>query len=98
MSSLLVFIKGLETGDIQSCWYFQPSFVNYCHSNLLSGSTPPPLPPSQSKSTVYTDSFWLGGGGVELGCVGDNILQEFNTLFLTRIKTYKISTQPQTKT
>ncbi len=35
----------------QSCWYFLPSFVNYCvplYSNLLSGS-PPPLPPSQSK-------------------------------------------------
>ncbi len=21
----------------QSCWYFRPSFVNYCPSNLLSG-------------------------------------------------------------
>ncbi len=31
----------------QSCWYFRPSFVNYCPSNLLSGSPPPPLPPKR---------------------------------------------------
>jgi hypothetical protein len=30
--------------EIQSCWYFQPSVVNCCTSNLLSGSTLP-LPP-----------------------------------------------------
>jgi len=28
----------------------------------------------------------------------DNILQEFNFLFLTRFRTYKIDTPPQTKT
>ncbi len=28
----------------------------------------------------------------------DNILQEFNTLFLIRFRTYKIATTPQTKT
>ncbi len=44
----------------QSCWYFRPSFVNCCPSNLHYGSTlPPPLPCFQS--TVYTDSVWLGG-------------------------------------
>jgi hypothetical protein len=32
-----------------------------------------------------------------LSCVVDHILQEFNTLFLTRFRTYKISTPPQTK-
>jgi hypothetical protein len=32
-------------------WYFRPSFVNCCPSNLLSGSPPPPLPPSQSQCT-----------------------------------------------
>ncbi len=26
----------------QKCWYFQPSFVNCCPSNFLSGSTLPP--------------------------------------------------------
>jgi hypothetical protein len=58
------------------------------------------LPPSQSRSTVRTDSVWLGGGGEVLSCVGDHILQEFNTLFLTRfrIRTYKIARPLQTKT
>ncbi len=30
----------------QSYWYFRPSFVNCCPSNLLSGSISPPPPPS----------------------------------------------------
>ncbi len=33
-----------------------------------------------------------------LSCVVDHILQEFSTLFLTRFRTYKIATTPQTKT
>ncbi len=37
------------------------------------------------------------GWGV-LSCVVDHILQEFNTLLLTRFRTYKIATPPQTKT
>ena len=32
--------------------------------------------------TVYTDSMWLGGVSV-LSPVGDHILQQFNTLYLT---------------
>jgi hypothetical protein len=76
-----------------SCWYLRPSFVNCCHSNLLSGS-PLPLPLSQSQSTVFTDSVWLGGGGLMLSCVGDHILYEFNTLYLTRFRTYKIALPP----
>jgi hypothetical protein len=32
-----------------------------------------------------------------LSPVGDPILQEFNTLYLTRFRTYKISRPPQTK-
>jgi hypothetical protein len=32
-----------------------------------------------------------------LSCVGDHILQEFNTLFLTRFRNYKIALPPQTK-
>jgi hypothetical protein len=35
-------------------------------------------------------------GGL-LSCFVDYILQDFNTLFLTRFKTYKIATPPQTK-
>ncbi len=37
-----------------------------------------------------------GGGGV-LNCVVDHILQEFYTLILTRFRTYKIASPPQTK-
>jgi hypothetical protein len=52
--------------------------------------------PSQSKSTVFTDSAWLRGGGV-LSCVVDHILQEVNTLFLTRFRIYKFATPPPNK-
>jgi hypothetical protein len=39
-----------------------------------------------------------GGGGGVLSCVVDHILLEFNTLFLTRFRSYKIAaTPPQTK-
>ncbi len=33
-----------------------------------------------------------------LSCVGDHILQKFNTLYLTRYRTYTIARPPQTKT
>jgi hypothetical protein len=49
----------------------------------------PLLPPSQTKCTVYTDSVWLWGGGWGV--------QEFYTLFLNRIRTYKIASPPETK-
>jgi hypothetical protein len=32
-----------------------------------------------------------------LKCTEDHILQEFYTLFLTRFRTYKITSPPQTK-
>ena len=48
--------------------------------NLLSGST---LPPSLCQRTVGLSSP-----------VGDHILQEFNTLYLTRYTTYKIARPP----
>jgi hypothetical protein len=32
-----------------------------------------------------------------LSCVVDHIRQEFNILFVTRCRTYKIATSPQTK-
>jgi hypothetical protein len=48
--------------------------------------------------TDFTDSVWLWGvGGGVLSCVVDHILQKFNTLFLTRLRTYKIATPSQTK-
>ncbi len=85
----------------QSCWYFWS--LLWTVAPLPSIWPPPPLPPSESKRTVtvYSDSVWLWGGvgwGGVLRCVVDHILQVFNTLFLTRSRTYKIVTPPQTKT
>jgi hypothetical protein len=62
--------------------------------HLLSDLLPPP-PPSQC-TVQYAESVWLWGGGV-LKCTMDHILQEFYTLFLTRFRTYKIASPPQTK-
>ncbi len=48
--------------DSQSCWYFRPSFVNWCPSNLLSGSPPllPPFPVSKYKY-IQKKCGWEGG-------------------------------------
>ncbi len=51
----------------ESCWYFRPSFVNYCPANLLSGSPPPPIPLSQSQSTIYCTQTVCGFEGIG-GC------------------------------
>jgi hypothetical protein len=98
MSYLLPFdrVYRLET---KSVMYFRPSFVNNCPSNLLSGSPPLPHPSPRPKVKVqYTCTLYRhcmpGGGGGALSCVGDHILQESNTLFLTRYRTYKITTPP----
>jgi hypothetical protein len=56
----------------------------------------PPLP-TENVQYIQTVCGCGGGGGGVLSCVVDNILQEFNTLFLTRFRTYKIATPPQTK-
>jgi hypothetical protein len=67
--------------------------VNYCPSNLLSGSPPPP--PFLCQSTVYKVSEWLrGGGGVE-SCWRP--YYEGVTLCI-RLKTYKIARPSQTIT
>ncbi len=39
----------------------------------------------------------MGWGWGVLSCVVDHIVQEFNTLFRTRFKIYKIDIPPQTK-
>jgi hypothetical protein len=46
--------------------------------------------------SIYRQYVAGRGWGV-LSCVGDHILQEFNTLFLTRFRNYKIALPPQTK-
>jgi hypothetical protein len=60
------------------------------------------LPPLPKVNVQYIQTeYGCGGGGggarMVLSCVVDHILQEFNTLFLTRFRTYKIATPSQTK-
>jgi hypothetical protein len=64
---------------------------------LLSDLPPPPLPKLNVQYIQTVCDYGGGGGGGVLSCVEDHILQEFNTLFLTRFRTYKIATPPQTK-
>jgi hypothetical protein len=59
--------------------------------SLLSGSTLPPPPLPCVKYSV------AGRGWKVLSPVGDHILQEFNTQYLTRFRTYKIARPTQTK-
>ncbi len=55
-------------------------------------TSPPPLPPfPKSKYSLYRQREAGRGRGGVLSCVGDLILQEFDTLFLTRFRTYKIA-------
>ncbi len=94
MLSLLVFNRVYRL-EIQSVMLvFSTPFVNCCPSTFsLTFPTPPP-----GKRTVYhADSVRLWGLWV-LSSVVDHILQEFNTLFLTRFRTYKTATPSQTKT
>ena len=63
----------------------------YLLSDLL------PLPPFPMYG-IYRLCVTVGGGGWGvLKCTVDHILQEFYTLFLTRFRTYKIASPPQTK-
>ncbi len=77
--------------------FFECSFVKYCPSNLFSGS-PSPLPLLKVKvHYIQTVCDWKGGGGCWVVSETIFCLQEFNTLFLTRFRNYKIAAQPQTK-
>jgi len=62
---------------------------------------PPPPLSTQNVQYIhfYTDSVWLwgGAGGGMLNCALEHILREFNTLFLTRFRTYKIASPTRTK-
>ena len=67
---------------------------------LLSDLLPPPPFPMYSlmfTTAVYRQCVTVGGWWGVLKCTVDHILQEFYTLFLTRFRTYKIATSPQTK-
>ncbi len=57
--------------------------------------TSPTPPPTKVKVHIHIQYAGREWRGVEL-CFGDHILQEIDTLFLTRFRTYKIATPPQT--
>jgi hypothetical protein len=83
----------------QSCWYFRPLFVNCCPSTFSLASPNPSLLPKVTYS-IFRQCVAVGGGeggGGVLSCVVDHILQEFNILFVTRFRTYKIATPPKQK-
>ncbi len=50
------------------CWYFWPSLVNYCPSNLLTGSLPPFLVWISTGVWIFT--VCNGGGGDGIGLCG----------------------------
>ncbi len=64
----------------KSCWYFRPSFVNYCPTNLLSGLIPPPPP-------VHRQCMAGGGGGGwgVLNPVGDHNIRRSLILCIHRV-------------
>jgi hypothetical protein len=62
---------------------------------LLSDLPPSPPPKLNLHYSVYRQCVTVGGGGV-LNCVVDHFLQEVYTLFLTRFRTNKIASPPQT--
>jgi hypothetical protein len=80
--------------DKGTIWYLcTVAPLLYLLTDLL---PPPPLPNVQFIQTVC-DLWGVGGGGGVLKCTVDHILQELYTGFLTRFKTYKIASPPQTK-
>ena len=64
---------------------------------ILSDLLPPPPPPFPNYIQTVCVCVGAWGGGEVLNCTVDHILQEFYTLFLTRFRTYKIASPPQTK-
>jgi hypothetical protein len=92
---------------IHSCLVFTTLLVNCCpHGQrnytcvllpLYLLSDLPPLSPFPNKMYSLYRECGCGGGGGVLNRAVDHILQEFYTLFLARIRTYKIASPPQTK-
>ncbi len=76
---------------------FDPAFWTVAHVtfSLVQLS---PLPLTRCQQCSIYRQFVAGRGWGLLSPVGANILQEFNTLYLTRFRTYKIARPPITKT
>jgi hypothetical protein len=88
----------IDWRNSQSCWYFQPSFVNNCPSNLLSDSPPSSLPCVKVEYMLAVCGWWGCWVGLESSSLATKyVLCELNTLHLTRFRTYEIATPPQQK-
>jgi hypothetical protein len=90
-SELFIRVYRLEIQSVMSVFSTQLCELLPPYSSLWFNS--PPLPPTCFKvQNILAVRMWLGGGGGRgvLRTVGDHILQEFNTLYLTRFRTYKI--------
>jgi hypothetical protein len=76
----------------QSCWYFRPSFVYYCTLTFF-------LVHKTKVHYLHTVQCvaWNWKGWGMLSYVGDHILQEINTLFLTRFRITKLLHHPKQK-
>jgi hypothetical protein len=62
---------------IQSCWFFRPRFVNYCPSNLLSGSSLPPYTPFPVLISIQYTRIQCVKGWV-YGVLGGRGLRQIN--------------------
>jgi hypothetical protein len=79
-------------------WLVFLTQLGNCYPHERRNYTTPPLPlPKVNVQYIQTVCGWGGPGWVVFNCVLDHNLQEFNTLFLTRFRTYKITTPPETK-
>ncbi len=97
------------TGDTFSQgWYFRTSLWivapmdegTICICVLLPLYLLSDLPPLPKLNVQYIQTVCGWGPPPQppvLNCAVDQILQEFDTLFLTRFRTYKIASPPQTK-
>ncbi len=95
---------------IHSWFIFSTQLVNCCpHGQrnytcvlpLYSLWPPPPYPPPSQCTLIVQymqrQCVTVGEGWGMLKCTVDHILQEFYTQFLTRFRTYRIASPPQTK-
>jgi hypothetical protein len=93
----LEFVKslwGLGTEKEECYRTSPPGYIGWLNSFLGIDSGAPYT--FKNMGSIYTDSVCLGGGS-EWCCV-DHILQEFYTRFLTRCRTYQITSPPPLKT
>jgi hypothetical protein len=89
-----VVFTGVHRLEIQSIMLV---FSDQLSSSPLSCS--PPLPhPKVKVQYIQTVCVWEGVGGCSVVLCWRPHLQELNTLYLTRFRTYKIALPPQTKT